>query len=61
MKRTILFRTLTWTSAAIALALAWASYWATFALLCVAGACAIAWLVSDYVDYVNKNEQLKAK
>ena len=61
MKRTILFRTLTWTSVALALALSWVNYWVTFALLCVAGVCATAWMVSDFADYANKNEQLKAK
>lgn len=57
MKRTTLFRTLTWTSAAIALALAWANCWVTFTLLCVAGACAIAWMISDAIDYANEQER----
>ena len=61
MKRTTLLRRCTWISVAAALALAWVNYWVSFALVCVAGACAIAWLVSDYVDYAKKNERLKAK
>lgn len=68
MKRTILLRRCTWISVVIAFALAWVNYWATFALLCVAGACAIAWMISDGIDYANEqqrikqyHEQLKAK
>lgn len=55
--RTILFRTLTWTSVALALALSWVNYWVTFALLCVAGVCATAWMVSDFADYANEQER----
>lgn len=59
MKRTILLRRCTWISVATAFALAWVNYWAMFALLCMAGACAIAWLVSDYADYANEQERIK--
>jgi hypothetical protein len=59
MKRTTTLRRCTWISVAAAFALAWVNYWASFALVCVAGACAIAWLVSDYADYANEQERIK--
>ena len=59
MKRTNLLRRCTWISVATAFALAWASYWASFALVCVAGACAVAWLVSDYADYQREQQRFK--
>lgn len=59
MKRTTLLRRCTWISVAAAFALAWVNYWASFALVCVAGACAIAWMISDYADHQREQEQLK--
>jgi hypothetical protein len=59
MKRTTLLLCCTWISVATAFALTWVNYWASFALVCIAGACAIAWLVSDGIDYANKQERVK--
>lgn len=59
MKRTTTLRRCTWTSVATAFALVWVNYWAMFALLCIAGACAIAWLVSDGIDYANEQQRMK--
>jgi hypothetical protein len=57
MRRTTLLRRCTWISVAAAFALAWVNYWVTFALLCVAGVCATAWMVSDFADYANEQER----
>jgi hypothetical protein len=59
MKRTTTLRRCTWISVATAFALAWVNYWAMFALLCVAGACAVAWMISDYANYANEQERVK--
>jgi hypothetical protein len=61
MKRTTLLRRCTWISVATAFALAWVNYWAMFALLCVSGACAIAWLISDYYKWYDEQQSKHAK
>lgn len=57
MKRTTLFRRCTWISVVAAIVLAWASYWATIALVITAVVFATAWLVSDYANYANEQER----
>ncbi len=61
MKRTTLLRRCTWISVAVAFALAWVNYWAMFALLCIAGVCATAWMIYDYYEWHDKQQSKHAK
>ena len=61
MKRTTTLRRCTWISVAVAFALLWANYWVALAAFVCTGIFAVAWLVSDYTDYTNKQERLKTK
>lgn len=59
--RTIIFKTATITCVALSFALAWVNYWATFALLCIAAVCAIAWLIVGYYEWYDEQQSKNAK
>lgn len=59
MKRTTFWKYSVIVGIVLTFAMAWVNYWAMFALLCIAGACGIAWLVSDYSDYANEQQRMK--
>lgn len=59
MKRTNFWKYSAIAGIVLTFAMAWVNYWVMFALLCIAGACGIAWLVSDYADYANEQQRMK--
>ena len=61
MKRTATLRRCTWISVATTFALAWVNYWATFALLCIAAVCAIAWLIVGHYEWYDEQQSKNAK
>lgn len=59
MKRTMTLRRCTWISVVAAFPLLWVNYWVGLSALIIAGAFAVAWMVSDYNDYVNEQQRIK--